>query len=370
MRIVKLEWRGVKIPLGVPDEAGHRELTRYGLLLWIQTADGLMGVGEASPPGPASERGIADVAAMLHDVAPSALGLSPVLAFDVLSSLLPRTTEGDLLRFGLETATLDILGQLAFRPVADLLRGVIDWVPMSADISFVDPDEAARQAEAAVADGYRCVKVSLGSRDPDVDVAVVSQVREAVGPEVALRGDADGVWTPEWAIDVIKRLEPFNLEFVEQPVMDRDLIGMAQVRRAVDIPIAADESVTGLAEAQKVIEAEAADVLVVKLASAGGIRNAQTIMELAREHSLRTVVTCGMETGVGVAASLHVASSLGAASAAGLATGVLLEDDLLTSPLVPVRGHITVPQMPGLGIEVNRDAVDRYTTGVMGVIAG
>ena len=152
--------------------------------------------------------------------------------------------------------------------------------------------------------------------------------------------------------------------------MDRDLTGMAQVRRSVNIPIAADESVTGVAEAQKVIEAEAADVLVVKLASAGGIRNAQTIMELAREHSLRAVVTCGMETGVGVAASLHVASSLGAASAAGLGSGLLLENDLLTSPLIPVRGHITVPQMPGLGIEVNRDAVDRYTTGVMGVIAG
>ena len=370
MKIIKIEWRGVKVPLGVPDETGRRDLTRYGLLLWLQTADGLMGVGEASPPGPASERSISGVAAMLHDVAPSALGLSPVLAFDVLSALLPRSSEADILRFGLETAMLDLLGQLALRPIADLLRGMIDWVPMSADISFVHPDEAARQAAAAVANGYECVKVSLGSRNPDVDVAVVQQVREAVGPDIAVRADADGVWTPEWAVDLIRRLEPFNLEFVEQPVMDRDLSGMARVRRSVSTPIAADEPVTGVAEAQRVIDAAAADVLVVKLAGAGGIRNAQTIMELARAHGLGAIVNCGMETGVGLAASLHAAASLGAASASGLGTGTLLEHDLLTIPLSPVRGHITVPQMPGLGIDVDRDAVDRYTTGVMGVIAG
>ena len=106
------------------------------------------------------------------------------------------------------------------------------------------------------------------------------------GPDIAVRADADGVWTPEWAIDLIRRLEPFNLEFVEQPVMDRDLSGMARVRRSVSTPIAADEPVTGVAEAQRVIDAAAADVLVVKLAGAGGIRNAQTIMELARAHGL------------------------------------------------------------------------------------
>ena len=131
--------------------------------------------------------------------------------------------------------------------------------------------------------------------------------------------------------------------------MDRDLTGMARVRRSVGTPIAADEPVTGVAEAQRVIDAGAADVLVVKLAGAGGIRNAQTIMELARTHGLGAVVNCGMETGVGLAAALHAAASLGSASASGLGTATLLEHDLLTIPLAPVRGHITVPQMPGLG---------------------
>ena len=71
---------------------------------------------------------------------------------------------------------------------------------------------------------------------------------------------------------------------------------------------------------------------------------------------------------MGTAAALHLAPCLGEAEASGLNSGRLLESDLLVHPLTPVRGHITVPQTPGLGIEVDRNAVDRYTTGVMGVV--
>jgi o-succinylbenzoate synthase len=367
--ITKIEWRGVKVPYGDPDLSGNRELTLYALLLWLQTDDGLMGVGEASPPGSASEERIAEIGRLIHDLAPSALGLSPNLGFDVISALAPRTPEGDVLRFGLETATLDLQGQQALRPIEDLLDGVIDWVPMSADISFVDPQEAVRQAVAAVDDGYECIKISIGSRFADVDVEVVRQVREAIGYDVALRADADEAWSPERAIEVLRQLEPFNLEFIEQPVPAMDLAGLAAVRSAIGIPVAADEAVGTIGDARQVIDAGAADVLVVKPIRAGGIRAAQAIMSLAAEHGLRTVVASSMETGVGLAAGLHVASCLGEAEASALGTGRMLEHDLLKTPLVPVRGHITVPQTPGLGVEIDRDAVDRYTTGVMGVIS-
>jgi L-alanine-DL-glutamate epimerase-like enolase superfamily enzyme len=239
---------------------------------------------------------------------------------------------------------------------------------MCADISFVDPDEAVRRAVAAVEDGYQCVKLSIGSRFPEHDLAVVSQVREAIGPRIAIRADADEAWSPERAIATLRQLEEFRLEFVEQPVMGLDLKGMAQVRRAVDIPIAADESMHTVGDAEKVIEAGAADVLVVKPTAAGGIRASQRIMALCRENGLRSIIASSMETGVGTAAALHLTSCLGEAEASGLSSGKLLESDLLVHPLVPVRGHMTVPQTPGLGIEVDRDAVDRYTTGVMGVV--
>ena len=358
----------MKVPYGHPEDTGGKQLVRYALLLWMQTEDGVMGVGEASPPGSASEERIAEIGAMLHDLAPTTIGLTPTMAFDVVSALTPHTAEGDVLRFGLETATLDLIGQQRLRPIEDLLNGVIDWVPICSDISFVEPDEAARQAKQAVDDGFICVKLSIGSRFGEHDVAVVRAVREAIGYDIALRADADEAWSPDRAITTLKLLEPYNLEFVEQPVMNLDLKGMAEVRRSVSMPIAADESQRTLADAEAIIEAGAADVLIVKPTLAGGVRATQAIMALAAQNGLRSVIASSMETGVGTAAALHLASCLGEAEASGLTSGRWLESDLLVHPLVPVRGHITVPQTPGLGIEVDRDAVDRYTTGVMGVV--
>ena len=149
-----------------------------------------------------------------------------------------------------------------------------------------------------------------------------------------------------------------------------DLSGLARIRRETHVPIAADEAVGTLADAERVVAAEAADVLVVKAAKAGGIRQAQAIMAYAAQHGLRSTVSSSLETGVGIAASLHLSTSLGKAPPASLGTGARLESDLLVNPLLPVRGHITVPHLPGLGVEIDLDAVDYYTTDVMGVIAG
>ena len=371
MQISKLEWRGVRVPLRDlhraldPTKAG-----RNALLLWMHMDNGVVGIGEAAPVGPGRPPSIADIAAVLHDLAPSALGLHPAIAYDVLSALAPRSGAGDALRFGLETAAFDAMGKNAGRPVTDLLGGVIDWAPMVALLDFLPPREAAEQAAAAVANGYECVKASLGARDPDGDVEIVRLVRQSIGLDVALRVDADEGWTAERAIHTIERLRPYNLDFVEQPVIAEDLSGLARIRREAHVPIAADEAVATLADAERVTEAEAADVLVVKAAKAGGIRQAQAIMAYAAKHGLRSTVSSSLETGVGIAASLHLSTSLGKAPPASLGTGARLESDLLVKPLVPVRGHITVPHLPGLGVELDLDAVDYYTTDVMGVIAG
>ena len=370
MRITKLEWRGLRVPLREPLDGSRTPPDRHALLVWIHTDDGLVGVGEASPAGPGRPAYTSDVARVLHDLAPSALGLPPSIALGVLLALAPETEAGDAARFGLETAALDLVGKRSGRPIVALLGGVIDWVGMHANVGFEEPAEAARQAAEAVARGFRSVKVTLGSHDPEVDVEVVRQVRAAVGPDVGLRADADEAWSPERAIDVLRRLGPYDLDFVEQPVFAGDLAGMAQVRRAVPMPIAADESVVALDDARRVIDAGAADVIVVKPSRAGGLHASRAIMELAREHGLGSLVCSSLETGVGIAASLHVAASLGPASVSGLASGAALEHDMLTTPLVPVRGHITVPQMPGLGVEVDPDAVNHYTTDLAGVVMG
>ncbi len=371
MHVSKMEWRGVRVPLKRPELAlDPSKAGRNALLIWMHMDNGLVGVGEAATAGPGRPPRIADLASLLHDLAPSALGLHPAIAFDILSALAPPGATGNALRFGLETAAFDAMGKNAGRPVTDLLGGVIDWTPMVGLLDFLPPDEAAEQARAAVADGYECIKASLGARDAATDIEIIRAVRLAIGDDIALRADADEGWTTERAIHTVERLAPFNLDFVEQPVIAEDMSGLTRIRSAAPVPIAADEAVGVMSDAVKVVEAEAADVLVVKAARAGGIRAAQAIMAYAARSGLRSTVSASLETGIGISAGIHLAASLGKAAPASLGGGARLESDLLTKPLVPVRGHITVPHLPGLGVEVDQDAVDHYATEVAGVIAG
>ncbi len=371
MRVSGLEWRGVRVPMRQPERAlDPSKAGRNALIIRMLMDNGLVGVGEAAPAGPGRPPGVAELAETLRDLAPSALGLHPIIASDVLSALAPRGSIGDALRFGVETAAFDAMGKNAGRPVTDLLGGVIDWVPIVALLDFLPPEEAAEQARAAAAQGYPCLKISLGARDADTDVETVRRVRQSVGDGVALRADADEGWTAERALHTLERLRPYGLEFVEQPVIAEDLTGMARIRRAEAVPIAADEAVGGMSDAVKVADAEAADALVVKGARAGGLRAAQAVMAFAAERGLRSMVASPLETGVGVAAGLHLAASLGEAAPAGLGASARLESDLLEKPLAPVRGHITVPHLPGLGVELDLAVVDYYATEVAGVVAG
>ena len=139
-----------------------------------------------------------------------------------------------------------------------------------------------------------------------------------------------------------------------------DLEGMAQVRSAVATPIGADESVRGPEQARHVVEASAADVLIVKPMLAGGLRRSRQIVELALAAGLEALVTSTIDAGVGVAAALHLAATLPTPRACGLATAALLVDDLLTCPLAILDGAMHLPSGPGLGVALDTQALARY----------
>ena len=369
-RIERIEWRGFRVPFKRPFATSQGVASgRYGLLLFITTSDGATGVGEASPVGAGSQAEVEAIAALLIATAPLLTGL-PVE--EALNSLSAHGSTGSpradsTLAFGLETALYDLIGKARGLSLAALLGGNPRPVVVNATIAVDDVAEAVRQASAAVAQGFTCVKVKVGGTTPEGDEALLEAVRKAVGPGVTLRADANGAWNASDAIARLARLERFNLEYVEQPVAPEDVAGLAAVRRAASIPIAADEAVVDVDSARKLLDANAADVLVVKPASVGGLVAGAAIMRLATERGCRSVVTSSLESGVGIAAALHLAA-LGPLDmpACGLATANLLDHDLRTAPLVPVNGTLTVPSGPGLGVEVDMAALEKYGIGIKG----
>jgi O-succinylbenzoate synthase len=188
--------------------------------------------------------------------------------------------------------------------------------------------------------GFPAVKVKV--RDA-TGVALVRAVRDAVGPDVGLRVDANGAWDVDTAVTMIAKLARFDLEYVEQPCPSLD--ELAAVRRRVDVAIAADECIRVLDDARALRSKDAADVIVVKQQPLGGVRAALDVVDAA---GVPAVVSSMMETSVGIAAGVALAAALPELPyACGLATLDALPGDVTGAPLVPVEGALPVrPVVP------------------------
>jgi L-Ala-D/L-Glu epimerase len=245
------------------------------------------------------------------------------------------------------------------------------WVGVNATIGATGADAAVTAAVEAVGAGFRTLKLKAGAGEPqDALVARLGAVRRAVGEGIALRLDVNGAWDLAGATDRLRALEPIGIAYVEQPLPPALVAEAAALRRSVGIPIAADEAVTSETSARTLLDAGAADVLVVKPARVGGPTVVAAIAAMAAERGVPVVVSSMFETGVGLAAGLACAAALpdvpGWATAErdhGLATADLLEDDLIVDPLVVEAGRMRAPGGPGsgaLGVRLDEAALARY----------
>jgi L-alanine-DL-glutamate epimerase-like enolase superfamily enzyme len=248
-------------------------------------------------------------------------------------------------------------------------------IPVSATIQFGGPEAGAEAAAQAVQLGFGTLKLRAGfERVTDQLVARIRAVRAAVGPEPRVRIDVGGAWDLETATERLAALEPFRIEYVEQPLAAWDLIGHATLRERVDVPVALDESIESEGAARAAIAERAADVIIVKPARVGGPGATMRIADAANRAGVAIVLGTYFETGVGIAAALRAAAAMQAAPRAigrtarepaanlepahGLATAGLLAHDLLSVPLSLEKGRMVVPGV----VRLDESAVDRYAT--------
>ena len=364
MRIAALRWTPYTIPFRRPFIASRYQWdAREGIIIELTTDTGLHGVGDVAPLPEFGTAAVAACADALDRIAHSLTGAAIDDAMQLFDAAIADAALSPL-RCGIEAACLDVLARAGGVSIARLLAAAPgERVAVNAVVS--DERDAAR----AVAAGFRCIKLKVGAGPRESDVARVAAVRSAIGPDVALRLDANGAWTPAEALAFIDAVAPYAIEFIEQPIAPGDLAALRHVRESVAVPIAADEDVTGAEAARRVLAARAADVLVVKPAVVGGLRRAMEIAEMAAAAGASAVITSAMDSGIGVAAALHVAAasqerdSAQPPRAAGLATLDLLVDDLLCGDLPVADGEMTLPTGRGLGIELDCRALERYATG-------
>jgi o-succinylbenzoate synthase len=232
-------------------------------------------------------------------------------------------------------------------------------VPVNATIGDGDVETTVAAAERAVESGFDCLKVKVGARDLETDVDRLRAVREAVGETVTIRADANGAWDRGTTNRAFEEFATLDVAYVEQPLPAGDLDGLAALReREGPVGVAVDESLVEHRVAD-VLDADAADVLILKPMVLGGPGNAHTVAMRARDLGVEPVVTTTVDAVVARTAAVHVAAAIPDVAHCGLATADLLAEDLGPDPAPVADGRITVPQGPGLGIDREQLEGDR-----------
>jgi len=348
------------VPLHTPFvTALRRTETTDTVVVTVTDSDGRTGWGEAPQVWQVTGESLAGATACIESMLAPAVTGRPLEDRDDLTAAAALVQRAVARNFGakaaVDAALHDLLAQAEGTSVAALLSarpdGIREVLTTDVTLSAGAADALADTARARVADGFRTLKMKVGT-DASTDVQRVAAVRDAVGPDIAIRLDANQGWTREEAVQVIRALEVADLgvEFVEQPVVADDVEGLAWVRERVGLAVMADESCYGPYDLERIIRLGAADLVNVKLAKCGSLSVGRDMLRRAHDVGLRTIVGSMMESHVGLGAAAALV-------AAEPTTEVSDLDAAWWSVASPVVGgiaysgnEIRVPMADGLGI--------------------
>jgi L-alanine-DL-glutamate epimerase-like enolase superfamily enzyme len=332
------------------------------VVIEVRTDTGLTGLGNVDPSPGYSEETPEEIVSCLKDIlVPTVVHKDPREIVLRLADM-DRQVEGhDHAKAALEMAFYDLSAKKQDVPVYRLLGGPVrDRVPLIGWVGHKSPDESAQEAAQWVSRGFRTVKVKVG-KDVEEDIERVKVIRQVVGPDVQLRIDANEGYTPELAIKAIRGFSPYKILYCEQPVARDDWKGMARVRKAVNVPLMADEGIVRPQDILLVAEKKAADIVKVKVMKNGGLYKTSRMIWLAGVLGLRCVLGHGFTLGINALSEIHLAASLPSIMMPIETTGILkIEDDVISQRIKVEKGVVEVPKAVGLGATLDHDKLSQF----------
>jgi muconate cycloisomerase len=353
----------VALPLKKPMKmAGVTIAHAHNVLVRIEAEDGTVGWGEAaSAPTMTGDTLGGLVAAVRDHLGPLLIGRDardrPALVRRLKDALMGNTGAHS----AVEMALLDLAGRAAGIALIDLVGGAVR--PGVAPMWLLgNPTTAADIAEAheREAAGFHFFKLKVGVKPLDAEIDGTLAVRAALGPEVPLCADANCGFAPEAAQRYLDATRAADLLFLEQPLGHADLDGFAALARTAPVPLGVDEGIHSLADIEAHARAKAGGVSL-KLIKLGGIGPAIAAANLCRRLNLKVNVAAKIaESSIASAALVHLACAIPASEWGVSLTHFYLAEDLVKRPLPLGNGTVALPTGPGLGVEVDEDAVERF----------
>lgn len=366
MKIERVEVFGVAVPLiGEYKNAYLSKSVQKSAVVRITATGGVTGLGNIDPTPGYSKEGTTDHLEVLQSkLAPLLIGLDPTNVHGVLGRIEPAVKGFLDSKAAIEMACVDIAARAAGMAVHTYLGGAVrERVLFNAWIGILTPEQAAKETLEWQRKGFRSAKIKVGG-NIEADRDRVQAVREAVGPEFNLRIDANAGYDADTSIKLAKMVAPFKLQLFEQPVPDHDIAGMARVRREaneVGVPIMADESVLDHASLIRIIKAEAADIVKVKIMKQGGFLNTRRMIATAEAAGIRCVVGHGFGLGVNTMAEIMLAATSANVIDGLECVGPLkTADDIVTRKLDLSSGSLALPGGPGLGVTLDDAKIAKF----------
>jgi L-alanine-DL-glutamate epimerase-like enolase superfamily enzyme len=265
-------------------------------------------------------------------------------------------------------ALYDLMGKAAGVPSYQFLGGMVHRrLPLNWVIGIQEPEDAGKEALHHYNQGYRSFK--LKNRDPDSALKTIKAVREAVGDASEIRIDPNQSWSVSGAIAIIRKLEKYRPECIEQPLPYWDLEGMAMVRRSVGTPIMADEGVRTIHDAMRAVRLGSADIINLKIAKSGGIFYSRKIADIAEMAGLECIVGSMLEGWIGTAAGAHIGVACKSVQRGCDLIGPLHHSDMIEQEsslgFSYENGHLVIhpERFTGLGVELDEAKMRQYKVG-------
>lgn len=346
----------IKTTLGVHSSSDY-------VFVALECSDGTVGWGEATVVPIWSGETQAGAMSLICDVfGPLLRGHDPFDVEAIMQQIDAAVIDNIFTKAAVEMALFDAMGKCVGMPVYKLLGGKANPhpIPIKFSIGARSPEDAARIAADKVAEGFRAIKVKVGT-GIERDIERVRLVRDAIGPDILLNLDVNGGWGVKESIRAIPRFYEFDVEYVEQPTTRFDIDGLAQVRKAVEIPIMADESVFTVEQAMQVIRKDAADIISVYPGKNGGLLKSRLICKMAESAGIACHIGSNLEWDIATSAMIQLAVCTANIKSQQFPVDILgplyYETRLTSSPVRLEGGFAYLPSGAGLGLQIDEQSI-------------
>lgn len=352
MKITDIKLHRLSVPLSKPFRISLGVITHaLSCVVEVETDEGLVGYGEGAAAPLITGENLDGIIATITALREKLIGLDPRDIEKIYTVMNRAVAYSGCAKTAIDLACHDILGKSAGLPLYRLLGGLSNEIETDMTVGIDEPEVMAKEAAADVAKGFNVIKTKVGT-DFASDLARVRAIREAVGDDVKIRLDANQGWNAKEAVELIRRLDEYDIELVEQPVPRWDFEGLKYVTAHSNVPIMADESCWNAKDAMQLVRERAVDYINIKLMKCGGLYEAQKICAISEAAGVEVMLGCMTEeSGIAITAAASLGAALKNITRADLDAEFSLKE-------LPMEGgfrientrHLILSDAPGLGI--------------------